>query len=315
MLIRPWDAGLDEVEWQAWFTEGNDFGHLAVNGVRGQPPLVLPTHFTCHGDHLLVHLARSNPVWTTIEDAPNVIFTVLGDYAHVPGSWRARCRYAALRHGSQVRIRRAEIPSRTAPPPTTRSSNAARISTRRPHASSAAAWTASVPGKPDAGSDDRRFRRSLPDEVPLSSRSPRERISSLLQANNICPSSQDDFVTVMTGEVLRGSVNATFSTLRPRKSVHGMLAILPAVTPVRRTIPVTSPKPLGGDSAGTDSERAGRFRSRWRCSPAADPLSGGAQAPRWHVHSGDVLTVRARPNGTRSRRFTVSPGNPRRSRA
>ncbi|MEV5886970.1 FMN-binding negative transcriptional regulator [Streptomyces sp. NPDC052020] len=89
MFIQPWDAALDDTEWRAWIAEGHDFGQLSVNGLPGHPPAVVPTHFTCDGDHLLVHLARPNPVWKAIEHDPAVTFTVIGDYAFVPGPWRA----------------------------------------------------------------------------------------------------------------------------------------------------------------------------------------------------------------------------------
>ncbi|MGW1622230.1 FMN-binding negative transcriptional regulator [Streptomyces sp. NPDC002172] len=90
MLVHPWDAGLDEAEWQTWIADGHDFGQLSVNGLPGHPPMVVPTHFTCDGSHLLVHLAKPNPVWQAIEQDPNVVFTVIGDYAFVPGPWRAK---------------------------------------------------------------------------------------------------------------------------------------------------------------------------------------------------------------------------------
>ncbi|MGW5434145.1 FMN-binding negative transcriptional regulator [Streptomyces sp. NPDC004059] len=90
MFIQPWDAALGEAEWQSWIAEGHDFGQLSVNGLPGHPPVVVPTHFTSHGTHLLIHLARPNPVWQTIEHDPNVTFTVIGDYAFIPGPWRAK---------------------------------------------------------------------------------------------------------------------------------------------------------------------------------------------------------------------------------
>jgi transcriptional regulator len=90
MFIQPCDAGLDEAEWQSWIAEGHDFGQLSVNGLPGHPPDVVPTHFTRDGNDLLVHLARPNPVWQAIEHDPNVTFTVIGDYAFVPGPWRAK---------------------------------------------------------------------------------------------------------------------------------------------------------------------------------------------------------------------------------
>jgi transcriptional regulator len=90
MFIQPWDAALDEAEWQTWIAEGHDFGLLSVNGPLGHSPTVVPTHFTSDGDHLLIHLARPNPVWQTLEYDPNVTFTVIGDYAFVPGPWRTK---------------------------------------------------------------------------------------------------------------------------------------------------------------------------------------------------------------------------------
>jgi transcriptional regulator len=90
MLVQPWDAGLDEAEWRTWIAEGHDFGQLSVNGLAGHPPIAIPTHFTCDGHYLLVHLARPNPLWKAIEQDPNVVFTVIGDYAFIPGPWRAK---------------------------------------------------------------------------------------------------------------------------------------------------------------------------------------------------------------------------------
>ncbi|MFJ9909150.1 FMN-binding negative transcriptional regulator [Streptomyces sp. NPDC101152] len=90
MLVHPWDAGLDEAEWQTWIADGHDFGQLSVNGLPGNPPMVVPTHFTCDGPRLLVHLAQPNPIWKAIEHDPNVVLTVIGDYAFIPGPWRAQ---------------------------------------------------------------------------------------------------------------------------------------------------------------------------------------------------------------------------------
>ncbi|WP_447034950.1 FMN-binding negative transcriptional regulator [Streptomyces sp. DSM 118878] len=91
MFIQPWDTSLDDAEWQTWIAEGHDFGVLSVNGLPGRSPVTVPTHFT-GGDagHLLIHLARPNPVWKAIEHDPHVTFTVIGDYAFIPGPWRAK---------------------------------------------------------------------------------------------------------------------------------------------------------------------------------------------------------------------------------
>lgn len=42
MFIQPWDAALDEGEWQAWIADGHDFGQLSVNGLPGRPPWSSP---------------------------------------------------------------------------------------------------------------------------------------------------------------------------------------------------------------------------------------------------------------------------------
>ena len=94
MLIHPWDAALDDDEWRDWLADGRDFGQLVVNGLPGEPPVVVPTHFsveaTPDGTELLVHLARPNPVWAAIEADPHVVVSVVDDYAYIPTTWRAK---------------------------------------------------------------------------------------------------------------------------------------------------------------------------------------------------------------------------------
>lgn len=92
MFIHPWDAALEPAEWRAWLAGTERFGVLAVNNLDpAQAPLVLPTHFTLAADgrELLLHLARPNPVWPHLEAATEVRLAVVGDYAYVPGHWRA----------------------------------------------------------------------------------------------------------------------------------------------------------------------------------------------------------------------------------
>jgi transcriptional regulator len=90
VLIHPWDSALDAAEWQAWLAATDRFGLLAVNNLEPtQAPMVVPTHFTLAGDDLLLHLARPNPVWPHLEAAAEVRLTVVGDYAFIPGHWRA----------------------------------------------------------------------------------------------------------------------------------------------------------------------------------------------------------------------------------
>jgi transcriptional regulator len=90
MLIQPWDAARDDAEWRDWLARTDKFGVLAVNNLSAdQAPLVLPTHFTVVGDELLIHLARLNGVWPHLDAATEVRLTVIGDYAYIPGHWRA----------------------------------------------------------------------------------------------------------------------------------------------------------------------------------------------------------------------------------
>jgi transcriptional regulator len=91
MLIHPWDAALDDSEWREWLASHDRWGVLAVNNLDpAQAPLVLPLHFALHGDELLIHLARPNPVWPHLEGADEVRLSVHGDYAYIPTYWRAK---------------------------------------------------------------------------------------------------------------------------------------------------------------------------------------------------------------------------------
>lgn len=121
MFIQPWDAALDDAEWQAWIADGHDFGILSVNGLPGQAPAVVPTHFTVVGSTLLTHLARPNPVWKAIDADPNVTFTVTGDYAFIPGPWRAGPETPPPTASPPATTRPSSSPARprssTSPPP------------------------------------------------------------------------------------------------------------------------------------------------------------------------------------------------------
>ena len=90
MLIHPWDAATDASEWRDWILAGHDFGQLVANGLPGDPPMVVPTHFVLDGNALLIHLARPNPVWSAIEANTAVVMSVVDDYAYIPTTWRAR---------------------------------------------------------------------------------------------------------------------------------------------------------------------------------------------------------------------------------
>lgn len=90
MLIHPWDAARDDAEWQQWLAV-HDFGQLVVNGPAGEPPFVQPLHFAYDPERgeALTHLARPNPLWDALEANPEVVLSVVDDYAFVPGPWQA----------------------------------------------------------------------------------------------------------------------------------------------------------------------------------------------------------------------------------
>ncbi|MBF8189732.1 FMN-binding negative transcriptional regulator [Nonomuraea sp. K274] len=89
MLIHPWDAARDKEEWRDWLRT-RDFGQLAVNGVDGGPPVLVPTHFLYDGDQaIMLHLARPNPVWAALEANPVAVVSVYDDYAYIPSAWRS----------------------------------------------------------------------------------------------------------------------------------------------------------------------------------------------------------------------------------
>jgi transcriptional regulator len=91
MLIHPWDAALDEKEWEQWVAGTDRFGILVVNNLDpAQAPLVLPTHVTGADGELLLHLARPNPAWKHLQAAAEVRLVVVGDYAYIPTYWRAK---------------------------------------------------------------------------------------------------------------------------------------------------------------------------------------------------------------------------------
>ncbi len=91
MLIHPWDAALDDAEWQEWLASHEHWGVLAVNNLDpGRAPIALPLHFAVAGNVLLMHLARPNPVWPHLEAALEVRLSVHGDHAFIPTYWRAK---------------------------------------------------------------------------------------------------------------------------------------------------------------------------------------------------------------------------------
>jgi transcriptional regulator len=69
--------------------QGHDFGILTANGLDGEAPDVVPTHFLLDNAIIWLHLAQDNPVFERILDNSAVSFTVIDDYTFIPGNWRA----------------------------------------------------------------------------------------------------------------------------------------------------------------------------------------------------------------------------------
>ena len=91
MLVHPWDASVGDDEWREWLGTTAPFGQLVVNNADpAHAPLAIPTHAVLDGDELLIHLARPNPVWPHLETAEEVRFSVIGDHAYIPSTWRAK---------------------------------------------------------------------------------------------------------------------------------------------------------------------------------------------------------------------------------
>lgn len=87
MLIRPHDVSTDETQWRA-FVEQQGFGHFAVCG-DGEVPVVVPTQFVLLDDQVVFHLAKPNPVFVALETTPRAVLSVAGDWAYIPGAWKA----------------------------------------------------------------------------------------------------------------------------------------------------------------------------------------------------------------------------------
>lgn len=89
MLIHPWDAGESEDEWVE-FVRAQGFGHLVAGGRDRAVPVVVPTQFALlDPSHLALHLARPNPIWAALDENPQAVLSVAGDWAYIPAAWKA----------------------------------------------------------------------------------------------------------------------------------------------------------------------------------------------------------------------------------
>jgi transcriptional regulator len=89
MLINKCDAAGSDEEWRTWLA-AHDFGQLVANGPKAFPIIVpTPFLFVASESEVLIHLARTNPIWEALEANPHAVLSVVDDYAFVPAPWRA----------------------------------------------------------------------------------------------------------------------------------------------------------------------------------------------------------------------------------
>ena len=88
MLIRPHDR-VDDRATAIEFLTAQGFGHLAATGAGHDVPVVVPTQYVVDDDHVVLHLAAANPVFERLEEQPRAVLSVAGDWAYIPGAWKA----------------------------------------------------------------------------------------------------------------------------------------------------------------------------------------------------------------------------------
>ncbi len=89
MLIRSHDdASQDEMRWRAFVT-AQGFGHFVASGKARSLPVVVPTQFLLDDDRVVFHLAAPNPVFACLEENHEAVMSVAGDWAYIPGAWKA----------------------------------------------------------------------------------------------------------------------------------------------------------------------------------------------------------------------------------
>lgn len=89
MLIRAHDDGsADSARWRA-FVRAQGFGQFIAAGAGRPFAVAVPTQFVLEEARVVLHLARPNPVFAALEENPHAMLSVTGDWAYVPGTWKA----------------------------------------------------------------------------------------------------------------------------------------------------------------------------------------------------------------------------------
>jgi transcriptional regulator len=88
MMIRDVDRDDDPQRWRA-FLVAQGFGHFVAAGRDRAVPVVVPTQYVLRDDEILLHLIADNPVFDALDENPRAVLSVAGDWAFVPGAWKA----------------------------------------------------------------------------------------------------------------------------------------------------------------------------------------------------------------------------------
>jgi transcriptional regulator len=87
-MIRDVDRDDDPQRWRA-FLAAQGFGHFVAAGRDRDVPVVVPTQYVVRDDEILLHLIASNPVFAALDENPRAVLSVAGDWAFIPGAWKA----------------------------------------------------------------------------------------------------------------------------------------------------------------------------------------------------------------------------------
>ena len=88
MLIRDHDRDDDPARWRA-FLVAEGFGHFVAPGRGRSVPVVVPTQFVLTEHEIVLHLIATNPVFAALAENPRAVMSVAGDWAFIPGAWKA----------------------------------------------------------------------------------------------------------------------------------------------------------------------------------------------------------------------------------
>jgi transcriptional regulator len=88
MLIRDVDCDEDPDRWRAFLVD-QGFGHFVAGGAGRAIPVVVPTQYVVTEAEIVFHLIATNPIFEALEENPRAIMSVAGDWAFIPGAWKA----------------------------------------------------------------------------------------------------------------------------------------------------------------------------------------------------------------------------------